>query len=28
VRVKDVEVAAPVHQHLGEPRIPDDWVDN
>jgi hypothetical protein len=28
VRVKDVEVAAPVHQHLREPRIPDDWVDN
>jgi hypothetical protein len=28
VRVEDVEVAASVHQHLGEPSIPDDWVDH
>jgi hypothetical protein len=28
VRVKDVEAAAPVHQHLGEARIADDRVDD
>jgi hypothetical protein len=28
VRVEDVEAAASVHQHLGEPRIPDDRVDD
>jgi hypothetical protein len=28
VRVEDVEAAAPVHQHLGKPRVPDDWVNN
>jgi hypothetical protein len=28
VRVEDVEVAASVHQHLREPRVPDDRVDH
>jgi hypothetical protein len=28
VRVEDVEAAASVHQHLGEARIADDWVDD
>jgi hypothetical protein len=28
VRVEDVEAAASVHQHLREPRIPDDRVDH
>jgi hypothetical protein len=28
VRVEDVETAAPIHQHLGEPRVADDWIDN
>jgi hypothetical protein len=28
VRIEDVEAAAFVHQHLGEPRVADDWVDN
>jgi hypothetical protein len=28
VRVEDVQAAASVHQHLGEPRIPDDRADN
>jgi hypothetical protein len=26
--VEDVEAAASVHQHLGEPRVADDWIDN
>jgi hypothetical protein len=28
VRIEDVEVAASVHQHLGEPRVANDQVDN
>jgi hypothetical protein len=28
VRVEDIEAAASVHQHLGEPGVPDDWVDH
>jgi hypothetical protein len=28
VRVEDVEAAASVHQHLREPRVPDDQVDH
>jgi hypothetical protein len=28
VRIEDVEVAASIHQHLGEPRVADDPVDN
>jgi hypothetical protein len=28
VRVEDVEAATSVHQHLREPRIPDDRVDH
>jgi hypothetical protein len=28
VRLKDVEAAASVHQHLGEACIADDWVDD
>jgi hypothetical protein len=28
VRVEDVEVAASVHQHLGEPGLPDNRVDD
>jgi hypothetical protein len=28
VRVEDVEVAASVHHHLREPRVPDDRVDH
>jgi hypothetical protein len=28
VRVEDVEAAASVHQHLGEPGVPDDRVDD
>jgi hypothetical protein len=28
VRIEDVEAATPVHQHLGEPGIPDDRVDH
>jgi hypothetical protein len=28
VRVEDIEAAASVHQHLGEPGIPDDRVDH
>jgi hypothetical protein len=28
VRVEDVEAAASVHQHLREPRVPDDRVDH
>jgi hypothetical protein len=28
VRVKDVEAAASVHQHLGEPRVANDWIDD
>jgi hypothetical protein len=28
VCVQDVEAAASVHQHLGEPRVADDWIDN
>jgi hypothetical protein len=28
VRVEDVEAATCVHQHLGEPRVVDDRVDN
>jgi hypothetical protein len=28
VRVEDVEAAASVHQHLGEPRVADDRVDD
>jgi IS5 family transposase len=28
VRVEDVEAAASIHQHLGEPRVADDWVDD
>jgi hypothetical protein len=27
VRIEDVEAAAPVHQHLGEPGVLDDRVD-
>jgi hypothetical protein len=28
VRIEDVEAAAPVHQHFGEPGVADDWVDH
>jgi hypothetical protein len=28
VHVEDVEAAASVHQHLGEPGVPDDGVDH
>jgi hypothetical protein len=28
VRVEYVEATASVHQHLGEPRVADDWIDN
>jgi hypothetical protein len=28
VRVEDVEAVASVHQHLGEPGVPDDRVDH
>jgi hypothetical protein len=28
VRVEDVEAAASVHQHLGEPRVANDRVDD
>jgi hypothetical protein len=28
VRVEDVEATVSVHQHLGEARIADDWVDD
>jgi hypothetical protein len=28
VRIEDVEAAASVHQHLGEPGVPDDRVDH
>jgi hypothetical protein len=28
VRVEDVEAAVSVHQHLGEPGVPDDRVDH
>jgi hypothetical protein len=26
--VQDVEAAASIHQHLGEPRVADDWIDD
>jgi hypothetical protein len=28
VRVEDIEAVASVHQHLGEPGVPDDQVDH
>ena len=28
VRVYDVETAAAIHQHLGEPEVVDNWVDD
>jgi hypothetical protein len=28
VRIEDVEAVASIHQHLGEPGVPDDWVDH
>jgi hypothetical protein len=28
VSVEDVEAAASIHQHLGEPRVADDWIEN
>jgi hypothetical protein len=28
VRIEDVEAAASVHQHLREPRVPDDRVNH
>jgi hypothetical protein len=28
VRIQDVEAVASVHQHLREPRVADDWIDN
>jgi hypothetical protein len=28
VHVEDVEVAATVHQHLGEPHVADDGIDD
>jgi hypothetical protein len=28
VRIEDVEAAAPIHQHFGEPGVPDDQVEN
>jgi hypothetical protein len=28
VHVEDVEAAASIHQHLGEPRVADDRVDD
>jgi hypothetical protein len=28
VHVQDVEAATSVHQHLGEPRVADDWIHN
>jgi hypothetical protein len=28
VCIEDVEAAAFVHQHLGEPRVANDWVDD
>jgi hypothetical protein len=28
MRIEDVEAAASIHHHLGEPRVVDDWIDN
>jgi hypothetical protein len=28
VCIQDVEATTFVHQHLGEPRVADDWIDN
>jgi hypothetical protein len=28
VHVQDVEAVASIHQHLGEPRVANDWINN
>jgi hypothetical protein len=28
VRIQDVEAAASIHQHLGEPRVANEQIDN